>query len=258
MSDYKLTVSVITAAYNCSSTIGETIESVLVQTWVNWEMIIVDDCSTDNTVEVVNEYIKKDSRIKLIQLEKNSGAAVARNRAIKASVGKYIALLDSDDLWKPNKLERQIDFMKSRDLSMSFTAYDVFKDSSERIRKVFTVPQKINYKQYLRNTSIGCLTVIIDKDKIPDFHMEEGYLEDVLTWMYYLRNGVVAYGLNENLASYRVNINSKSGKKIKNAKRYYQCLEVQPDLELAEKLISQCGYMFNAVRKRVFAKRIVV
>ena len=246
-------VSVITAAYNCSATIGETIESVMAQTWENWEMLIADDCSTDDTADVVKSYMQKDPRIKYIKLAQNSGSAAARNTAIANAKGKYVALLDADDLWHPLKLEHQIRFMEAGKLAFTFTAYDVFKQSSDKQRKIFQVPHSVNYKQFLRNTIIGCLTVVIDKEQIPDFHMESGYLEDTLTWMYYLRSGLVAYGLNENLASYRVSAVSKSGNKIKNAIRYYHCLEQQPGLNLVQRLFCEAGYVFHAVKKRAFS-----
>ena len=251
-------VSIITPAYNCSETIRETIESVLSQTWNNWEMIIVNDCSTDNTVDIVNEYVKKDSRIKLINFQKNSGSAAARNTAIRQSNGRYIALLDSDDLWKSEKLKKQVAFMQENNIAFSFTSYDVFKKISDRERRVFVAPKKITYNQYLKNSIIGCLTVMIDKEMVPDFHMEEGYLEDVLTWMYYLKKGIVAYGIDEILASYRVSENSKSGKKIKNAQRFYQCLKEQEGIGLIRRIYSQIGYMFHALKKRIFSKKIII
>lgn len=246
-------VSVITAAYNCSSTIGETIESVIAQTWENWEMLIVDDCSTDNTAEIVNAYALRDPRIKYIKLEKNSGSAIARNTAIANAKGKYIAILDSDDLWHPHKLKKQIPFAENNNYAFTFTSYEIFKQSTDKQRKVFQAPRTIKYRQYLYNSIIGCLTVVIDREQIPDFHMEPGYLEDVLTWMYYLRKGFVAYGLNENLASYRVSVTSKSGNKAKNAARFYQCLKMQPNITVVQRLLFQGGYMFNALKKRIFS-----
>jgi teichuronic acid biosynthesis glycosyltransferase TuaG len=248
-------VSIITPAYNCSATIEETINSVLQQSYSNWEMIIVDDCSSDNTVDIVSAYVRKDERIKLIRMEQNSGSAATRNTAIQRAKGQFIALLDSDDLWKPKKIESQLNFMVQNGYAFSFTAYDVFRISSDKHRRIFEVPEKINYKQYLRNSIIGCLTVMVNKEKIPDFHMENGYLEDVLTWMFYLRKGIVAYGLNENLASYRLSGNSKSARKIKNAQRHYQCLKQQEGLSFFSRLFCQVGYAVMASKKRLFSKR---
>ncbi len=249
-------VSIITPAYNSSKTIGETIESVISQTYLNWEMLIVDDCSTDNTVEIVRKYAETNKNIKLICLNKNSGSAIARNVAIKQANGRYIALLDSDDVWKPEKLKRQLSFMQRNNYAFTFTAYEVFRNSADEKRKIFEVPTQINYRQYMPNSIIGCLTVMVDLQQIPDFHMEEGYLEDVLTWMFYLRQGIIAYGLNENLASYRLVEGSKSSKKLKNAQRYYQCLKQQPQIDGFLCLCYLFGYMYNASKKRVFAKRV--
>ncbi len=249
-------VSIITPAYNCETTIQETIESVIGQTYTNWEMIIVNDCSTDHTVDVIAKYVKADTRIKLVNLDKNFGAAYARNTAIKISQGRYIALIDSDDLWKKQKLEKQINYMRKNKYAFTFTAYDVFKSSEDKERRLFEVPQSIEYKKYLSNTIIGCLTVVVDRMQIPDFHMEKGYLEDILTWMYYLRNGVVAYGLNENLASYRMVSGSKSSNKVQNSKRYFQCLRIQPNLSFAECVVHELGYALNALKKRIFGKKV--
>ena len=248
-------VSIITPAYNCASTIVDTIESVIAQTYLNWEMIIVNDCSTDDTALLVYAYTKKDSRIKLVNLDTNSGSYAARNVAIEMANGRYIALLDADDLWKPHKLEVQIKFMREYDIAFSFTAYEIFNGNDDKIRKLIKVPQKIGYRQYLHNTIIGCLTVVIDKYYIPDFHMEKGYLEDILTWMHYLRKGIYAYGINVNLASYRRSVRSKSSNKFNNARRYYACLKLQ-HLNVADRLFCQIGYIYNALKKRVFAKRL--
>jgi teichuronic acid biosynthesis glycosyltransferase TuaG len=117
------------------------------------------------------------------------------------------------------------------------------------------VPEKIDYRQFIKNSTIGCLTVIIDKEQIPDFNIKTGYLEDTLTWMYYLKKGIIAYGLNENLASYRISNISKSSQKIKNAIRYYNCLKEQEDLSFFSRIYCQLGYMYRASKKRLFSKR---
>lgn len=249
-------VSIITPAYNCEKTIKETIDSVIVQSWPYWELLVVNDCSKDKTKQIVEEYANRDKRIKLINLDVNSGSAVARNTGIKNANGRFIALLDADDLWKSEKLELQIKFMLEHEYAFTFTEYEVFRDSSDSTRKVFRVPDSICYKQFLKNTTIGCLTVVVDRKQIPDFHMENGYLEDILTWMYYLRNGVIAYGLHKNLASYRVATNSKSSNKLKNAMRYYKCLRVQPNVGFFRRIYSEICYIWNASKKRIFSKTV--
>ncbi|MDO5115683.1 MAG: glycosyltransferase family 2 protein [Synergistaceae bacterium] len=254
MYDNSRLVSVITPAYNCASTIEDTIRSVLKQTYENWEMLIVDDCSVDDTSVVVEAYTKKDSRIKLIKLEKNSGSAHARNTAIKNAEGRYIAFLDSDDLWKPSKLEKQIAYMESNNFAFTFTAYETFHSALDLRRRVFHVPNSINYEQYLGNSIIGNLTVIMDRAHIKDVHIEKGDLEDVLTWMHYLKSGIIAHGLDENLASYRVAAQSKSGNKIKNAKRFFSCLREEQKLPLVKCIMCEFRYITNALRKRIFGE----
>lgn len=244
-------VSVITPAYNCAEYIDECIESVLNQTYQNWEMLIVNDKSTDNTQSIVESYAKKDHRIKLFNQEKNAGAAAARNKALELSQGRFVAFLDSDDAWKPNKLERQLEFMIENKYGFTFTSYEIMSVKTLDKKKIFRVPEKINYNQYLMNTIIGNLTVIMDKELLGEIRVEVGYLEDVLTWMKYLRQGHIAYGLDENLAMYRVAENSVSSNKFKNAKRYFWCLREKQKLSLIKSIFFQIGYMFNATKKRL-------
>lgn len=244
-------VSIITPAYNCADYIEECIESIMNQTYQNWEMIIVNDKSIDNTQSIVESYVKKDSRIKLFNQEKNVGAAAARNKALELSQGRFVAFLDSDDVWKPNKLERQLDFMLINSYGFTFTSYELMSDKPEDKKKVFRVPKKINYNQYLKNTIIGNLTVVMDKELLGEIRVEVGYLEDVLTWMKYLGQGNIAYGLDENLAMYRVAENSVSSNKFKNAKRYFWCLREKQKLSLVKSIYCQIGYMFNATKKRL-------
>ncbi|MEK5585137.1 glycosyltransferase family 2 protein [Paenibacillus sp. FSL P2-0536] len=249
---YEYLVSVITPAYNSEKYIKECMESLINQTYQNWEMIIVNDNSTDNTKDIVEEYIKKDPRIKLYNEQVNSGAAAARNKAINESKGRFIAFLDSDDTWKFNKLERQIPFMLNNNYGFTFSSYENMSDRPNRQKKIYRAPNKINYEQYLKNTIIGCLTVILDKEVLGEIRVEEGFLEDVLTWMKYLKEGHTAYGLDENLASYRITGNSVSSNKFKNSIRYYNCLREKQKLSILKSIYCQIGYMFNATMKRIF------
>ena len=151
-------VSIITPTWNCARFIGETIQSVLAQTYQNWEMIIVDDCSTDDTYDVVKSYIDKDNRIQYRCNEKNSGAAITRNNALKTARGKWIAFLDSDDLWKPEKLEKQLTFMHNHSLCFSYTNYVEIDENSKELGVKVTGPQKINYRAkycYLLNEPLA-------------------------------------------------------------------------------------------------------
>ena len=153
MKDYGL-VSIVTPSYNCAAFIGETIDSILAQTYQNWELIITDDCSTDNSREIIEKYSSQDSRIKLLKLNENSGAGVARNNSIKSSQGRFIAFCDSDDRWYPQKLERQLSFMESKDCALSFTSYDVCNEDGKVCGYVECLP-KLDKRKILRDNGIG-------------------------------------------------------------------------------------------------------
>lgn len=243
-------VSIITPAYNCEKYISEAIESVLSQTYLNWEMIIVNDMSSDNTGSIVNDYIKKDNRIKLINLEQNSGAAIARNTALDKAKGKFIAFLDSDDRWKKDKLEKQIKFMKENNYGFSFSKYEYIIDENNKRQKIFDVPERLNYTQALKNTVIGCLTVVIDKSIVGDFRMplvRRG--QDNLTWLMILKNGNIAYGLNENLAEYRVVNGSLSNNKIIALKRQWKNYRREVKLPLVKCIYYYIFYVLNNIKK---------
>ena len=159
-------ISIITPVYNCEKLIKKTIESVLAQSYKNWEMLLVDDCSTDKSAKIIGEYAKKDKRIKYFKLEKNSGAAVARNTALRESKGNFIAYLDADDLWRPNKLSKQLDFMLNNQVAFSCTDYEKIDESGRSLNKIVNMPYKVDYNLFLRNTIIQTVGVMVDVDKI--------------------------------------------------------------------------------------------
>lgn len=158
-------VSIIMPSYNTAKFISETIDSVLMQTYTNWELIIVDDCSTDNTDEVVKSFLS-DDRIKYIKNEKNSGAAFSRNRALREANGKWIAFLDSDDLWFPEKLEKQIRFMEKNRCHFSYTNYIEIDEDGEPNGKYITGPRKITRRRMYDYCWMGCLTVMYDAEAV--------------------------------------------------------------------------------------------
>ena len=162
-------ISIITPTYNCANFIGETIDSVLAQTYSNWEMIIVDDCSTDNTEEIVNNYSNSDKRIKYYKLDNNSGAAVSRTKAMELANGQYMAFLDSDDLWYPNKLEYQINYMKKNNYAFTCTKYEQINEKSKLLDKVIMVVPKTNYNRLLLDCPVGNSTVMYDVTKMGKF-----------------------------------------------------------------------------------------
>lgn len=225
-------VSIITPAYNAARFIGETIESVLAQTYKNWEMIIVDDCSTDDTREIVQSYQEKDSRIKLFTLDKNSGSGVARNKAMDEAKGRFIAFLDSDDLWYPEKLRRQIAFMLDNGVAFTFTKYVRMKEDGTITNATTEAPLTVDYDTLMKHCVIGCLTVILDRKKIGEQRMLEiRTRQDYAFWLSLTRQGFIAYGLPEVLAKYRLVENSISSNKLKAARqnwRLYYEIENQP------------------------------
>lgn len=205
-------VSIITPLYNSEKFIEETIKSVLNQTYNNWEMLIVDDCSTDSGVEIVEKYQKKDNRIKLLKNNMNVGVSKTRNKAINLSKGKYIAFLDSDDLWRKNKLEKQIGFMENKNIMLSYTTYRKINEDGSK-RGTINVPDKLNYKQLLKGNLMGCLTVVINKNIIENSKFINSKQEDYILWLELIKKVDYSYGLKEELADYRVLNNSRSSNK---------------------------------------------
>jgi teichuronic acid biosynthesis glycosyltransferase TuaG len=245
-------VSIITPSYNSSKFIKECINSVISQKFQNWEMIIVDDCSNDNSKDIISVLSEKDERIKSILLEENIGAAEARNIAIRQAKGKYIAFLDSDDLWNEDKLEKQIAFMNKKDIAFSFTRYQPISEDRQIKYSVITAPQKMSYHSYLRNTIIGCLTVIIDKEKTGDFQMPNiRSSHDMALWLLIMKRGFSAYGLDENLAYYRIVSTSNTSKKWKAAKEVWDVYRKQEKLNILYSIYCFIGYAFNAIKKRI-------
>ncbi|WP_198305540.1 glycosyltransferase family 2 protein [Arcobacter vandammei] len=233
-------VSIVTPLYNCSDYLEQTIQSILYQTYQNWEMIMVDDCSKDNSIEIAQKYVAQDNRIKLIKLERNSGAAVARNRAIEEAKGRYIAFLDADDIWKAEKLEKQIYFMQKNNYSFTYTAYEKIDENGVVFGKI-GVPLKVSYNQLLKTCVIGCLTAVYDTEKLGKIYMPTNTKrEDFATWLSILKKIDFAYGIKENLSQYRVYENQSSGKKAKMAKENWKLYR---DIEKLNLL--KAGYCFS-------------
>ncbi|MDM1706950.1 glycosyltransferase family 2 protein [Thiopseudomonas alkaliphila] len=223
-----MNVSVITPLYNCSKTLEDTILSVRSQSYQFWEMIMVDDCSQDSSLEIAQYYAAQDERIKVIQLEQNSGAAVARNTAIKEAKGRYIAFLDSDDQWLPNKLEKQLSFMQENEIAFSYTAYQKIDEQGKLVGTV-TVPEKVKYQDLLKVCSIGCLTAMYDTQLLGKVYMPLiRKRQDLGLWLRILKQVPYAYGVQEVLAQYQLRSDSISANKASAAQytwRLYRNVE---------------------------------
>lgn len=233
-------VSIVTPSYRSESFVADTIRSVQSQSVTDWEMIVVDDCSMDHSVDVVQAFVEQDSRIKLIQLAENSGAAVARNVAIEEARGRYIAFLDSDDVWLPTKLEKQLGFMRANGHAFTYSAY-VKVDEFGVIFGRVGVPAKVCYTDLLKVSSIGCLTAMYDTEFFGKVYMPLiRKRQDLGLWLRLLGKTKYAFGLNEALAQYRVRANSISGNKVDAAKFTWRLYRDVEGLNLAK-----AGYYFS-------------
>ncbi|MFI3270101.1 MAG: glycosyltransferase family 2 protein [Rikenellaceae bacterium] len=208
-------VSVITACYNSQHTIRDAIESVQQQSYSNWEMIIVDDCSSDNTCEIINEYIVFDSRVKLIKCDQPSGSPTKpRNIAIENATGRYIAFIDSDDMWHKHKLERQIKLAQESKSPFVFSNYEKMNAKGEVNNRIVEAPAIVTIKDMYYGNPIGCLTALIDRDVFPNFKFKKIGHEDCVAWIEILQRGYKAYNTNSVEAVYRESNNSVSSNKL--------------------------------------------
>ncbi len=234
-------VSIIMPLYNCEEYIVETINSVLLQTYTNWELLIVDDCSTDNSVDIVKEFTEKDTRIKLCEFEQNVGVATARNKAIAFAKGRYIAFLDSDDIWLPEKLARQIAFMEETNTVLSYTAYTII-DEHSNLKGIFIPPKSLTYNDLLKTCSIGCSTVMYDTNSIGKIYMPNiKKRQDYALWLSILKKGYLCKGITIPLIKYRKYNNSLSSNKFSAAK--FQWIIYREVEELS--FIKSCYYFVH-------------
>ena len=212
-------VTIIVPVYNREKYIKETLQSILNQTYTNYEVIFVDDASTDASTSILEEYTKNNAKFTLIKLRRNMGVSFARNIGIRKASGRYIAFLDSDDLWLPHRLEEQIKFAKGNNYAFTYSAFKYITDDGSKISKKIEVPFELDYDTALLNTRILTITALIDLQKIPKYlcYMPRFKHEDMATWWKILKNGYRAYGLNKTLAYCRITEKSRSGNKIKSA-----------------------------------------
>lgn len=247
-------VSIIIPVYNASHFLEETINSIQEQTYSNWEAIFIDDCSSDNSYSLIKKYQKEDKRIKLIKNKTNSGAAISRNNGISKAKGDYLCFLDADDKWHPKKIANQIKFMQKLNCEFSFTGYQFADEKCNPNGKIVSMPDKINYQQALKNTTIWTSTVMFDMGKLTkdDIYMpniKRG--QDTATWWKVLKKIEYAYGLNEVLSYYRRTNNSLSANKLTALKRTWNLYRNVEHLNILSSFYNFCWYCFNAVRRRI-------
>lgn len=251
-------VTVVTPSYNSEKYIRKTIESVQAQTYQNWEMIIVDDCSTDKTVEIVKNIAEVDPRVKLLQQNKNSGAGAARTRSMQNATGRFIAYLDADDIWKPKKLEKQVQFMKERDCGFSCTSYEVINDEGKPLNKYVHMLPKVDYVGFLTNNLLQTVGIMVDIDIVdkrflvmPDIRRRQ----DAATWLQVLKAGYDCYGLDVILAEYRRTSGSLSSNKIKAIRGIWKLYRDIEHLSLSFSCYCFIRYAILAVWKRMYLNK---
>lgn len=245
-------VSVIMPCYDMERFIAHSIESVVNQSFADLELLIVDDASNDTTTEVVRHYCEHDDRVKLTVKAQHTGIADSRNHAIRQARGRYIAFLDADDLWHTDKLERQLAFMKEKNVAFSYTAYKLIDEEGRPLPKTIATAGQLRYEDYLKNTIIGCSTVMLDKEKtgevsVPSFRTSQ----DTATWLKLLRQGFIAYALDEVLVSYRIRRQSASANKLKASHDLWKVYRQQEQLSLGQALCYFASYAYHAIRKRL-------
>lgn len=248
-------VSIIVPVYNVKKFILETIECVVAQTYDAWELLLVEDCSSDGTRELILHYMEEngDTRIRLIRQPSNMGAARARNKGLQEARGRYIAYLDADDLWMPEKLEKELCFLKEKNAAFVFTGYEFADGQGRGTGKVVHVPEKLNYSQALSNTTIFTTTVMFDTAKIDkkELGMPVIKSEDTALWFRVLRSGHIAYGLDENLVKYRRTGASLSANKLEAIRRIWNLYRRAEHLSVPCSAYHFAFWAVRAVKRRL-------
>jgi len=251
-------VSIITPSYNSEKFIAETIRSVQRQTYTNWELLVVDDCSTDDTQQIVARFVNDDKRINFHQLEKNAGAGVARNVAIELSAGRFIAFLDSDDLWKADKLEKQVDYLLTNQAPFTFSFYECIDEAGNPLHKRIEAPKNLYYFQLFFCNFVGNLTGIYDVNyfgKIPISGIRKR--QDWMVWLSVLKKIRKAKPIPESLAYYRVRKDSISASKIDLLKHNYSVYRLFHKFSVGLSLLCMVGFLFvQLVVKPFYTKNI--
>lgn len=246
-------VAVITPVYNAEEFLQETIDSVLNQTFSDFEFILVDDVSQDRSADIIRENMAKDSRITSIRLEENSGAAVARNKGLEAATAPFIAFIDSDDMWSLDKLEKQLNFMEENQEAFTYTLIEMINEEGQKITDAKALPERLNYDGLLKNTAIACSTVVINRDVVGDFRMplvRKG--QDTATWLKILRTQHdEAVLVPEVLNRYRIREGSLSSDKLQALKRTWNTYYHLEKLPLPKAIYYFVYYVVNAVLRRV-------
>lgn len=243
-------VSVVVPAYNCTKTLAKTIDSVMRQTYQDWELIIVDDCSSDDTNALIQTFTKMDERIVLMKNKSNLGVAETRNNGVDFARGDYIAFLDSDDIWLPEKLERQMELMIETSAVLSCTSYSFIDEDDNELPNSVVVPRNIDIKLLIRKNIIGCSTVVVKKDVAKQHRMLSDFFhEDYVTWLKILKEHEIVYGLSSVYTQYRFMKGSKSHNKIKSGLKLFSVYRKVMGMNSIHSIYRLTSYFFYGLSK---------
>lgn len=246
----QLFVSVVIPAYNAEKYIEKTVRSVLQQTYTNYEIIIVDDCSSDDTYSIVQALAQEDKRIKYYQNEKNEGVAITRNNAIARCTGEYIALLDADDIWVETKLEKQIKLLQETKAQIAYCSYAFIDENDKEILRPFIVPTTTTYESALGKSVISCSTAMMERQLFEKYKFEaDVYHEDYVLWLKLLKDNMKAVGDTEVLAYYRFMEGTRSANKINSAMKRWQVYRKSMKMSFIESVVAMIQYIINGLIK---------
>lgn len=246
-------VSIVMPTYNSALFIEESLNSVISQEYINWELLIIDDKSTDSTVKIIEKVLENEKRIKLVKLNENKGQAYARNIGIKKSKGEYLTFIDSDDLWNEKFLSKMISFMKVNNLNIAYSSFERMNESLSESFGVLHCKKEVSFRDLLKNNYLSCLSTIINIKNIGKVYFLEEYKhEDHIFWLHILKNKVsLAIGLDENLATYRIRKNSTSRNKIKAAKWKWIIYRSYLKFSVIKSSYYYCYYLFWGIIKNI-------
>lgn len=243
-------ISIVMPAYNAEGTIKDAIESVLHQYYTTWELIIIDDFSSDGTQTVAQEYCRRDKRIHYMRNEQNLGVAESRNRGVEQAAYDWIAYLDSDDMWTPDKLQKQVSLLNvKKNASLIYTGTAYMTAEGVHLETILKVPETVTYSELLKQNIISCSSVLVKKEKALSYKMQRDDLhEDFAAWLKILRAGNQACGINEPLLIYRLSDGSKSGNKWKAAIMNFKTYRYI-GLNIIQSLYYMCFYIVRNLKK---------
>ncbi len=248
-------VSIVVPVYNAEKFIAQTMDCVRAQTYSEWELLLVEDQSKDGTVSVIEKYLEEtgDTRIRLIRQPQNAGAAKARNAGISMASGRFLAFLDADDFWLPEKLQKQVAFMEEKQVAFGFMSYEFADENGVGLGTVVHVPATITYREALKNTTIFTTTVMFDTTRISKELISFPAIksEDTALWWKILRTGVVGYGLDENLVKYRRSAQTLSSNKVEAMRRIWNLYRKSEGMGIVSSAWHFCFWALNAVRRRI-------